>query len=215
MASSANAERSLACRDQLGTVPAPLQRRPCTSVEGIEGDEKLGVQMAIEPLYFERKDDKITLTMQVSNLGLSNMTDVVSAGAPANAGNSLAQQNVGVHRFEPHLTIKSSDKISLAQQTDTEGWMNMLGQIDLTNQPVSVGVSDQKLNLAARESKKIQMTANFASDLIQRSIHASDEGPLEGGLRMNFKFSQFASSIVPDQEPTDLLLSFKEKNLIV
>lgn len=139
------------------------------------------------------------------------MTDVVSAGPPASTdGSSLAQSDVGVHRFEPALTIKSSDKVSFAQ-TDTETWKNMLGQIDLTNQPVSVGVNDQKLNLAARETKKIQMTANFASDLIQRSIHAADEGPLEGGLRMNFKFSQFASSIVPDQEPSDLLLSFKDK----
>ena len=88
--------------------------------------EKLGVQTAIEPLYYERKGDKVTLTMQVSNLGLSNMTDVVSAGPAANAGSSLAQQDVGTHRFEPTLTIKSSEQVSLPEQ-------NMLGQIDMTN----------------------------------------------------------------------------------
>lgn len=175
--------------------------------------EKLGVQMSIEPLYYERKGDKVTLTMQVSNLGLSNMNDVVQAGPAVTAGDNLAQQDVGVHRFQPALVIKSTDKVSLSQ-TDTESWKNNLAQVSLVDQPASVSVNDQKLSLAARDTKTIQMTANFNSELIQRSIHEADEGPLQGGLRMNFKYSQFASSIVPGQEPSDVLLSFKEKSQV-
>ena len=79
------------------------------------------------------------------------------------------------------------------------------------NMPKDGSIEAIPLNLAARESREITINAKFDAMALDKSIHSADESPLEAGLRMNFKFAQFASSIVPGQAPSDLLLAFKEK----
>ena len=171
--------------------------------------EKLGVQMAIQPLFFERKGENVTVTMQVSNLGLSNMNDTVTAKAPqASSGKSFAKRASGVHRLEASLTMTPSNDQSLVQ-TSTAQYKNLLGLVSMHDSNDNLPNDATKLNLAARESKQITLTGKFDKDLIGRSIVDSADGDV---FKMNFKFRQFAADIVPGKEPADLLLEFKTKS---
>ena len=41
--------------------------------------EKLGAQMTMEPLYYERSGDQLTLAIQVTNVGMSPISSVMQA----------------------------------------------------------------------------------------------------------------------------------------
>lgn len=60
--------------------------------------------MALQPLWYERKGDKVNLAIQVTNTGMSAVSNVVQT-ANLTADGKIAANDKPIHSYVPHFEI--------------------------------------------------------------------------------------------------------------